>query len=71
MIVVLIAGDGDLLVVLITGDGDLIVVLIAGDGDLIVVLIAVVLNGDLWAVAHFSGVLEAAVIWYKIFHFIS
>jgi hypothetical protein len=27
-------------------------------------------NGDLWAVAPESGVLEAAVIWYKKFHFI-
>jgi len=27
-------------------------------------------NGDLGAVAHLSGVLEAAVIWYKKFHFI-
>ena len=27
-------------------------------------------NGDLWAVAPQSGVLEAAVIWYKKFHFI-
>ena len=26
--------------------------------------------GDLWAVAPKSGVLEAAVIWYKKFHFI-
>ena len=28
-------------------------------------------NGDLLAVAHYSGVLEAALIWYKKFHFIS
>jgi hypothetical protein len=27
-------------------------------------------NGDLEAVAPYSGVLEAAVIWYKKFHFI-
>jgi len=27
-------------------------------------------NGDLGAVAPYSGVLEAAVIWYKKFHFI-
>ena len=27
-------------------------------------------NWDLWAVAPKSGVLEAAVIWYKKFHFI-
>jgi hypothetical protein len=27
-------------------------------------------NGDLRAVAPYSGVLEAAVIWYKKFHFI-
>ena len=27
-------------------------------------------NGDLGAVAPWSGVLEAAVIWYKKFHFI-
>jgi hypothetical protein len=27
-------------------------------------------NGDLWAVAPQSGVLESAVIWYKKFHFI-
>ena len=27
-------------------------------------------NGDLGAVASYSGVLEAAVIWYKKFHFI-
>jgi len=27
-------------------------------------------NGDLGAVASQSGVLEAAVIWYKKFHFI-
>jgi len=27
-------------------------------------------NGDLGAVAPYSGVLEAAVIWYKEFHFI-
>jgi len=27
-------------------------------------------NGDLWAVAPYSGVLQAAVIWYKKFHFI-
>ena len=27
-------------------------------------------NGDLGAVAIYSGVLEAAVIWYKKFHFI-
>jgi len=27
-------------------------------------------NGDLGAVTHYSGVLEAAVIWYKKFHFI-
>jgi len=27
-------------------------------------------NGDLGAVAPFSGVLEAAVIWYKKFHFV-
>jgi len=27
-------------------------------------------NGDLGAVAPYSGVLEAAVIWYKIFYFI-
>ena len=27
-------------------------------------------NGDLGAVAPLSGVLEAAVIWYKKFHFI-
>jgi len=27
-------------------------------------------DGDLGAVAHQSGVLEAAVIWYKKFHFI-
>jgi hypothetical protein len=27
-------------------------------------------NGDLGAVAPKSGVLEAAVIWYKKFHFI-
>ena len=26
-------------------------------------------NGDLGAVAPYSGVLEAAVIWYKKFHF--
>ena len=27
-------------------------------------------NGDLGAVAPYSGVVEAAVIWYKKFHFI-
>ena len=27
-------------------------------------------NGDLGAVARWPGVLEAAVIWYKKFHFI-
>ena len=27
-------------------------------------------NGDLGSVAPYSGVLEAAVIWYKKFHFI-
>ena len=27
-------------------------------------------NGDLGAVAPYSGVLEAALIWYKKFHFI-
>jgi len=27
-------------------------------------------NGDLGAVAHYSGVLEATVIWYKKFQFI-
>ena len=27
-------------------------------------------NGDLWAVAPESGVPEAAVIWYKKFHFL-
>jgi len=27
-------------------------------------------NGYLWAVAPYSGILEAAVIWYKEFHFI-
>ena len=27
-------------------------------------------NGDLGTVAPYSGVLEAAVIWYKKFHFI-
>jgi hypothetical protein len=27
-------------------------------------------NGDVGAVAPYSGVLEAAVIWYKKFHFI-
>jgi hypothetical protein len=27
-------------------------------------------NGDLGAVAPYSGVLEAAIIWYKKFHFI-
>ena len=27
-------------------------------------------NGDMGAVAHLSGVLEADVIWYKKFHFI-
>jgi hypothetical protein len=27
-------------------------------------------NGDIGAVAPYSGVLEAAVIWYKKFHFI-
>ena len=27
-------------------------------------------NGDLGAVAPYSGFLEAAVIWYKKFHFI-
>jgi len=27
-------------------------------------------EGDLGAVAHYSGILEAAVIWYKEFHFI-
>ena len=27
-------------------------------------------NGDLGAVASYSGVLEAAVLWYKKFHFI-
>jgi len=27
-------------------------------------------NGDLGAVAPYSGVLEAAVVWYKKFHFI-
>jgi len=27
-------------------------------------------NGDLGAVTPYSGVLEAAVIWYKKFHFI-
>jgi len=27
-------------------------------------------NGDLGVVAPYSGVLEAAVIWYKKFHFI-
>jgi len=27
-------------------------------------------NGDLGAVAPWSGVLEAAVIWYKKFHFV-
>ena len=26
-------------------------------------------NGDLGAVAPYSGILEAAVIWYKTFHF--
>jgi len=25
-------------------------------------------NGDLWAIAPYAGVLEAAVIWYKEFH---
>jgi len=28
-------------------------------------------NGDLLAAAHWSGVLEAALIWYKKFQFIS
>jgi len=27
-------------------------------------------NGDLGAVAPYSGILEAALIWYKKFHFI-
>ena len=27
-------------------------------------------NGDLGAVGPYSGVLEAAVVWYKKFHFI-
>jgi len=27
-------------------------------------------NGDLWEVAPYSGILEAAVMWYKEFHFI-
>jgi hypothetical protein len=27
-------------------------------------------NGDVGAVAPYSGVLEAAVMWYKKFHFI-